>query len=466
MSRSALPFSAAPGRGGPRAAGRRRAPRAGPPGRAARRRGPRPPRRGTARGRRRPWPRRAARRGARRTTAHSASSSGFASPITVRPACRPSWIAYWPTHAGRAGHGEGGAGRQGQHVQGGAHGQAVHRQRGRLGQRPAVGHLGELVLGDHPVLGLRAAAGHHRGDRGHHPVARVPARHVGAGFLDDAGQVHAGDVRRLDAVGHRPPALPEAEVGRVHGGRRDLHEDLPWPGRRPRHRDDAEHGRVAELGEANGTHVRHDAPPGDGWRAGRSTKSFGDHCLVPAQREQLVDAAQVQVRPLAWRQVVVGVRAGQPGLHRDGQGAAAVRHRHLEQRVVADDDQVPGRDAEPGGGGAQRVGRRLAGDGQAAAGDRPDHRGYRPGGAERAAARRGEERRLRRASTAPRRTRPPGRRPPGADMVNSRNQPTNTASTSGGLLRRAGCQARPRPAARPRCRPRAAARSARRRRAP
>jgi len=78
--------------------------------------------------------------------------------------------------------------------------------------------------------------------------------------------------------------------------------------------------------------------------------------LFPAQRQQLVDAAQVQVRPFRRRQVVVGAGSGQPRLDRDGEGVAAVGHRHFEQRVVADHDEVPGRDAEPGGGGAQRVG--------------------------------------------------------------------------------------------------------------
>ena len=169
-------------------------------------------------------------------------------------------------------------GGQGEHVQRGAHGQPVHRQRRRVGERPAVGHLRELVLGDHPVLGLRAAAGHHRGDRGHHPVARVPGRHVGAGFLDDARQVHAGDVRRLDAGRQRPPALPEPQVGGVHRGRRDLHQDLAGAGRRPGYRDDAEHRRVAELGEANRSHVGHDDPPAVGCRspsAGRAPRRPG-----------------------------------------------------------------------------------------------------------------------------------------------------------------------------------------------
>ncbi len=56
------------------------------------------------------------------------------------------------------------------------------------------------------------------------------------------------------------------------------------------------------------------------------------------------------------RQVVVGAGSGQPRLDRDGEGMTAVGHRHFEQRVVADHHEVPGRDAEPGGGGAQRVG--------------------------------------------------------------------------------------------------------------
>ena len=40
--------------------------------------------------------------------------------------------------------------------------------------------------------------------------------------------------------------------------------------------------------------------------------------------------------------MVVGVGPGQAGLHRDRERVAAVRHRHLEQRVVPDHDQVPG----------------------------------------------------------------------------------------------------------------------------
>jgi hypothetical protein len=119
--------------------------------------------------------------------------------------------------------------------------------------------------------------------------------------------------------------------------------------------------------------------------------------LFQAQGEQLVDAAQVQVRPFLRRQVVVGAGAGEAGLHGDGECTAAVRHRHLEQRVVADDHEVPGGDAEPGGGGAQGAGRGLAGDGETAAGDRPDHGGDRAGGAERPPAGGREERGLRRA---------------------------------------------------------------------
>ena len=80
-----------------------------------------------------------------------------------------------------------------------------------------------------------------------------------------------------------------------------------------------------------------------------------DLVLCPVQRQQLVDAAQVQVRLLRRRQVIVGVRAGQPRLDGDGEGVAAVRHRHFEQRVVAHHHEVPGGNAEPGGGGAQGV---------------------------------------------------------------------------------------------------------------
>jgi hypothetical protein len=96
-------------------------------------------------------------------------------------------------------------------------------------------------------------------------------------------------------------------------------------------------------------------------------------------------------------QVIVGVRAAEPGADRDGERPSAVRHRHLEQRVVAHDRHVLRRNPEPGRGGAQRVERRLAGDPQPAAGQRPDHRADRARGAERPAVGRREERRLRRA---------------------------------------------------------------------
>ena len=38
-----------------------------------------------------------------------------------------------------------------------------------------------------------------------------------------------------------------------------------------------------------------------------------------------------------------------------------MRHRHFEQRIVADHDEVPCGHPEPGRGGPQRVKRRLAG---------------------------------------------------------------------------------------------------------
>ena len=333
-----------------------------------------------------------------------------------QPAVRAELDRVLPDDAGRPGHGERRPRGQREQVERGAHRQAVHRQRRRLGQRPPVGHRGELVRVDHPVLGLRAAARHHRGDRGHHPVARAPGRRVGPGLLDDAGQVHAGDVRRLDA---RPAAAGRPAGSRGRSG-------SPWP-------PPPSPGPGPGPGDGLGTVTM---PSTDGspnsvkptarmsvMSSSRRSRRGARRSRAPVRCQRGVAARhsdsssstprRCRCGRLRGRQVVVGVRPGQAGLHRDGERVAAVRHRHLEQRVVADHHEVAGGDAEPGGRRAQRVERRLAGDRQAAAGDRPDHRGDRPGGAERPAARRGEERGLRRASTAPRPTRPRGRRPPG-----------------------------------------------------
>ena len=72
-------------------------------------------------------------------------------------------------------------------------------------------------------------------------------------------------------------------------------------------------------------------------------------------------------------------------------------HRHLEVGVVADHGQLRGGKPQSVGCGAQRVERRLAHHLQPAAGERPDHRRDRPGGAERPASGHREERRLRAA---------------------------------------------------------------------
>jgi hypothetical protein len=169
--------------------------------------------------------------------------------------------------ARRPGHREGRAGRQRQQVERVPQGQPVHRQRRRLFQGPPVGDAGQRVLGHGDVFGLRAAARHRRGDRRHHSVAGPPAGAVRPGDIeadgvDHAGQVHARDERRLEPGRQRPAAGPEAEVGRVHRGRRDLDQDLPGPGGGLGHGDDVQHRRVAELGEANRSHhLGHDVPP-------------------------------------------------------------------------------------------------------------------------------------------------------------------------------------------------------------
>jgi len=55
------------------------------------------------------------------------------------------------------------------------------------------------------------------------------------------------------------------------------------------------------------------------------------------------------------RQVIVRGRSAQAGADGNGEGPAAVRHRHFEQRVVPDDGDVPqAHSAQPGGGRAQR----------------------------------------------------------------------------------------------------------------
>src|SRR6185295_14040875 len=93
-----------------------------------------------------------------------------------------------------------------------------------------------------------AAAGDQRADR----IADGELADVGAGFLDGAGDLEAGNVGR--AGRRRIAAAPLEDVGPVDAGGRDLDEHLTRGRHRPGALDRHEHVRLAGAGNLNRDH--------------------------------------------------------------------------------------------------------------------------------------------------------------------------------------------------------------------
>ncbi len=165
--------------------------------------------------------------------------------------------------ARRAGDRQHRPGCQAQHVQRRLHRHAVHRQRRGQLQRDAVRHPRELVCVDKPIFLVGAAGPQPRRHCGHHPVAGRPLTHGRPHRVDDARQVHPGNVRRRDRIGQCPPAGPEPQVGRVHRRCRDVDPDLAGARRRDGQRDHVQHRGANELSERDRAGFAHHQAPGN-----------------------------------------------------------------------------------------------------------------------------------------------------------------------------------------------------------
>jgi hypothetical protein len=95
-------------------------------------------------------------------------------------------------------------------------------------------------------------------------------------------------------------------------------------------------------------------PAGDGrWRDSADRRL--PLSRSPADRQQLIHTAQLQVRPSRPRQVVERVGSAEARGHRHSERVPPVGHRHFEFWVVADHGQVGGAHADAVAGGAQGI---------------------------------------------------------------------------------------------------------------
>ena len=130
------------------------------------------------------------------------------------------------------------------------------------------------------------------------------------------------------------PAHPERRVGRVDRRGRDPDPHLAGPG--------SGTGRLTICSTSGPPNWVMPTPHAVATMmvAGKLVRGSVTVPPLSQDRQQLVDAAHPQVRPARAGQVVEGRRPPEAGADRDGQRPAAVRHRHLELRVVADHGQL------------------------------------------------------------------------------------------------------------------------------
>jgi 4-carboxymuconolactone decarboxylase len=98
--------------------------------------------------------------------------------------------------AGGTGDGQRGMRRQREPVECRSRRERVHRQRRALRETGTGRKPGHPIRGHHNLLGVSAALRPVRDDNRHDLVAKVPPRHAISECVDDAGGIHAGNVRR------------------------------------------------------------------------------------------------------------------------------------------------------------------------------------------------------------------------------------------------------------------------------